>query len=117
MDSIRDGVIFNYVLSFWDNVRSGIMVKVVTIILLYFLCGFITLALTFFADHMFKLDFLTEGVHRGELFKNHGVELLVLDRRVEFTGGSVWFNTSWFCSGILPERLMFAELYKRKSKV
>jgi len=58
-----------------------------------------------------------EGVRRGRLFREQqkrgsGFELLVLDRRVEYTGGSVWFNTSWFCDGLLPRQLMFAELEK-----
>jgi len=53
-----------------------------------------------------------EGVQRGKLFKACDVELLVLDRRVEFMNGSVRFNTSWFCCFILPENLMFAELKK-----
>ena len=55
-----------------------------------------------------------EGVRRGKLFRamSNDIQLLVLDRRVEFTGGSVWFNTSWFCYGILPQQLMFAQLEK-----
>ncbi len=55
-----------------------------------------------------------EGVTRGEIFRDMGIDfrLLVLDRRVEYTGGSVWFNTSWFCAGILPKQLLFAELKK-----
>jgi hypothetical protein len=55
-----------------------------------------------------------EGVRRGSMFRVMGdkLGLLVLDRRVEFTGGSVWFNTSWFCYDILPRQLMFAELEK-----
>ena len=36
----------------------------------------------------------------------------ILDRRVEFTGGSVWFNTSWFCNDILPKQIIFTELKK-----
>jgi len=55
-----------------------------------------------------------EGVKRGELYSYWGLELLVLDRRVEFTGGSVWFNTSWFCRGILPYNLHFAALKKER---
>jgi len=53
-----------------------------------------------------------EGVGRGRMFREHGLELLVLDRRVQFQQGKkgVWFNTSWFCHGILPRPLMFAEL-------
>jgi hypothetical protein len=58
-----------------------------------------------------------EGVGRGGMFRAMGKRLgvLVLDRRVEFTGGSVWFNTSWFCYGILPRQLIFAELEKEKA--
>jgi hypothetical protein len=55
-----------------------------------------------------------EGVRRGSMYRSMGRDfgVLVLDRRVEFTGGSVWFNTSWFCYGILPGQLIFAELEK-----
>jgi hypothetical protein len=53
-----------------------------------------------------------EGIERGRLFRRYGVEILVLDRRVEFTGKSVWFATAWFCYRILPEQLIFAELVK-----
>jgi hypothetical protein len=57
-----------------------------------------------------------EGVRRSSMFRDMGKKfgVLVLDRRVEFTGGSVWFNTSWFCYGILPQQLIFAELEKEK---
>jgi hypothetical protein len=55
-----------------------------------------------------------EGIERGKIFRTMGIDfrLLVFDRRVEFTGGSVWFNTSWFCGGLLPNQLIFAELDK-----
>ena len=53
-----------------------------------------------------------EGKQRGRWFRDHGIELLALDRRVEFMSGSVWFNTSWFCYKILPQQLMFAQLEK-----
>jgi hypothetical protein len=55
-----------------------------------------------------------EGVARGALYRSMGKAFgaLILDRRVEFTGKSVWFNTSWFCRRILPRQLMFAELRK-----
>jgi hypothetical protein len=55
-----------------------------------------------------------DGINRRKLFVQCNTELglLVLDRRVEFTGGSVWFNTSWFCYKLLPKQLMFAELRK-----
>jgi hypothetical protein len=55
-----------------------------------------------------------EGVRRGSLFRDMGEQfgVLVLDRRVEFTGGSVWFNVSWFCGGVLPSQIIFAQLEK-----
>jgi hypothetical protein len=56
-----------------------------------------------------------EGVCRGKMFRDMGKKLgvLVLDRRIEFTGESqVWFNTSWFCYGLLPRQLIFTELKK-----
>lgn len=55
-----------------------------------------------------------EGTRRGKMFREMGdyFGLLVLDRRVEFASGSVWFNSSWFCYGLLPKQLMFAELNK-----
>lgn len=54
-----------------------------------------------------------EGINRGKMFKNNGIELLVFDKRVDFNGkASCWFNTSWFCYNILPKQLMFEELKK-----
>lgn len=73
-----------------------------------------------------------EGKNRGKLWQKFGVELLVFDDRVNFIkpeypkdnllgdknlkqrdrSGSCWFNTSWFCSGILPEKLIFTHLEK-----
>jgi len=53
-----------------------------------------------------------EGVKRGDMYGSCGIQLLVLDKRVEFTGGSCWFNTSWFCRRILPRDLMFTKLEK-----
>lgn len=43
-----------------------------------------------------------EGIKRHKLWASIEDEfgLLVLDRRVEFTGGGVWFNTSWFTRGL-----------------
>ena len=56
-----------------------------------------------------------EGVERGKIFRTMGIDfrLMIFDRRVEFSDGSVWFNTSWFCCGLLPHQLIFAELEKR----
>lgn len=42
-----------------------------------------------------------EGINRGEMFRKYGVSLMVLDRRLDFTGKkSNWFNASWFYWGI-----------------
>lgn len=52
---------------------------------------------------------------RRRMFKTHGVQVLLPDRRAVFTtpsgktGGS-WFYCAWFCQGLnLPEQLTFAE--------
>jgi hypothetical protein len=39
-----------------------------------------------------------EGIQRHALWQRieDDFGLMVLDRRVDFTGGGVWFNTSWF---------------------
>lgn len=55
-----------------------------------------------------------EGKNRGKMFKKYGVEVLVLDSRINFTlkkSGS-WFNSSWFCYKVLPDKLIFKELIK-----
>jgi len=53
-----------------------------------------------------------EGIKRSKLFRRYGVELLVLDKRVNFMRNRrpCYFNTSWFCWKVLPEKLMFIEL-------
>jgi hypothetical protein len=52
-----------------------------------------------------------EGVRRGKMFREHGIQVLVLDRRVDYTGkGSNWQNTSWFCYDMLEHDLVFAEM-------
>ena len=57
-----------------------------------------------------------EGIERGKMFGENGVELLVLDRRCNFIYNNAkksnWFNTSWFCWNILPRQLIFEELIK-----
>ena len=57
-----------------------------------------------------------EGVERGKLYRKHGIELLVLDRRCNFMDDvgkkSNWFNTSWFCHRVLPRDLIFEPLEK-----
>ena len=53
-----------------------------------------------------------EGKERGRLFRNYGIQVLVLDRRVNFMNNkrNVWFNTSWFCWKLLPNDLIFEEV-------
>lgn len=56
-----------------------------------------------------------EGVRRGAMFREHGIQVLILDRRVQFIPGkSVYFNTSWFCwssnNSMLKRDLIFAQL-------
>jgi len=52
-----------------------------------------------------------QGIKRNALFKKYGVEILVLNKRVDFTGkGSPHFGVAWFCRGLLPCNLMFEEV-------
>jgi len=54
-----------------------------------------------------------EGIKRGKLFSSNGIQLIVLDKRVDFNGkGSCWYNTSWFCWRVLDKQLVFEELNK-----
>lgn len=57
-----------------------------------------------------------EGINRGKMYRENGIELLVFDRRCNFiydnAKKSNWFNTSWFCYNILPSKLIFEELKK-----
>ena len=48
-----------------------------------------------------------EGVFRGGLFAENGLELVVLNRRVKFYGKGSWFNTSWFCWKTCERELNF----------
>jgi len=49
-----------------------------------------------------------QGQRRGKWFKEFGIELLVLNKRIDFTGkGSPHFGVAWFCYGLLPEKLLF----------
>jgi hypothetical protein len=55
---------------------------------------------------------------RQELFRRHGVELLLLDRRVNFEtpsggGSGAWFPVAWFCWRLLPDRICYGRLEKR----
>lgn len=53
-----------------------------------------------------------EGKKRGKLFRKYGLQLLVLDKRINFMKNkkNVWFNTSWFCWKLLPNDLIFEEV-------
>lgn len=57
-----------------------------------------------------------EGIERGKMYREKGIELLVFDRRCNFiydnAKKSNWFNTSWFCYNVLPKQLIFEELVK-----
>ena len=73
---------------------------------------------------------MLEGVDRGKMWRKKGIELLVHNRRIGFIPGAErprgdmvveeaqykvkmnvpWFNSSWFCYGILPEKLIFTEV-------
>lgn len=63
-----------------------------------------------------------EGIKRGTMFRKNGLELIVLDKRVEFMENMIkdydkkksgnWFNTSWFCWKLLNKELNFEELIK-----
>lgn len=54
-----------------------------------------------------------EGLKRDNMYRLNGIEVMVFDKRVDFTGNkSCWFNVSWFCHNVLPKQLMFEELNK-----
>lgn len=57
-----------------------------------------------------------EGIRRGKMYRQYGIELLVFDKRCNFiyenAKKSNWFNTSWFCYNVLPKQLIFEELIK-----
>ena len=57
-----------------------------------------------------------EGINRGKMYRENGIQLLVFDRRCNFIyekkKKSNWFNTSWFCWNVLPKQLIFEELNK-----
>ena len=59
-----------------------------------------------------------EGKARGKMFREKGIEVLVFDSRINFMENMIkeynkksgnWFNTSWFCYKVLPEKLIFEE--------
>jgi hypothetical protein len=57
------------------------------------------------------------GIKRVEMWQEYGLQLLVLDKRINFKKelkSSPAFWTAWFCQGVLPENLMFASVAERK---
>ena len=50
-----------------------------------------------------------EGKERNRLYKENGLEIIVLNKRINFMKEkkNVWFNTSWFCHKICNEQLNF----------
>jgi hypothetical protein len=56
-----------------------------------------------------------EGVWRGLIWDKLDTDfgMIFLNRRTEFTGGSVWFNCSWYCYKLLKGKQMwFADIRK-----
>jgi len=52
---------------------------------------------------------------RQELFKKYGIELLLLNKRINFecpnsNSNRVWFSVAWFCWKILPKQIVFGEI-------
>ena len=54
------------------------------------------------------------GKERINLYIEHGIELLIPDKRVNFIysedKSDNWFHSAWFCYDILPERIMFTRM-------
>ena len=49
-----------------------------------------------------------QGIKRGEMFAKNGIEILILKKRIDFTGkGSPHFGVAWFCHNILKQNLIF----------
>jgi len=47
-----------------------------------------------------------QGQSRGKLFSKYGIDLLVLNKRIDFTGkGSPHFGVAWYCYKILPKTI------------
>lgn len=57
-----------------------------------------------------------EGKRRGALYKKHGIQLIIPNKRFNFEtpsgkGSGSWFATAWFCGNMnLPKDLMFAQI-------
>lgn len=58
-----------------------------------------------------------EGIKRGKMFKDNGIQIIIPNRRINFEipsgKKSSWFATAWFCWKLnLPKELNFVELKK-----
>ena len=53
-----------------------------------------------------------EGKARNKLYKDKGIELIILNKRINFMKekNNVWFNTSWFCHQVCDKQLNFEEV-------
>ena len=56
-----------------------------------------------------------EGKKRGAMYREHGIQLIIPNRRVNFItpngGKSAWFQVAWFTWGLnLPKDLNFVEM-------
>jgi hypothetical protein len=52
---------------------------------------------------------------RQELFEKYGIELLLLNKRINFEtpsgkGSGAWFPVAWFCWKLLPKQIVFGKL-------
>ena len=50
-----------------------------------------------------------EGQARCEMYDKKGIGVVILDKRVEFGSGNVWFNTSWFIHSKMTDGRLFFE--------
>lgn len=51
---------------------------------------------------------------RFKMYKKHGIQVLMLPKRVDFEtpsgeGSGAWFYCAWFCWGLLPDKICFAD--------
>lgn len=59
-----------------------------------------------------------EGIKRGKLFRDNGIQLIIPNRRINFItpsgkGSGAWFQVAWFCWKLnLPKELNFVELIR-----
>lgn len=51
-----------------------------------------------------------EGIERGKMFREKGISVIVLDKRINYIEGkSIYFNTSWFSYKIIKENTLIFE--------